>query len=300
MNNQNVQSNLYRTGYVAIAGRPNVGKSTLMNTLLGQKLAIVSPRPQTTRHRVLGILQGESYQIIFLDTPGLMEPTYLLQEAMTRIARQSLAEADIILMMTEATGVHPLDEKVVAALKSRDVPRIMLINKVDLISKEQILPLIDHFSQYHLFRDIIPISALHKDGLNIVLDRVLESLPYGEPFYPPDMISDEPERFFVAEIVREQIFLQYGEEIPYATAVTVEEFKERPGKKDYIKTTIIVERESQKGIIIGKGGKKLGKVGRLSRESIEQLTGRPVYLDLQVRVRKKWRKDPKQLKRLGF
>ena len=300
MKNINQQDQHFRSGYIAIVGRPNVGKSTLMNALLQQKLAIVSPKPQTTRHRIIGILNGENHQAIFLDTPGVIEPKYLLQETMTKTALNTMKGADLILIMVEATGFHPLDEKVLRFTKNCNTPKLLIINKIDKVSKDHILPLIDSFKEYDNFQEIIPISALKADGLNILLTIILSNLPEGEPFYPPDMISNEPERFFVSEIIREQILLQYSEEIPYAATVRVDEFQEKPGRKDYILAIIYVERDSQKGIIIGKGGQALKKIGKLAREGIEHFIGRPVFLELRVQVRKKWRKNASQLKRLGY
>jgi len=294
------QSPAFHVGYVAIVGRPNVGKSTLMNSLLQQKLAIVSPKPQTTRHRILGILNGEDHQVVFLDTPGLIQPAYLLQEMMVKTARSTMKEADIILMMIEATGEKPEEEDIARTLSSFRVPRFLIINKVDLVDKEQVLPLIDDFQRLNIFREIVPISALKADGLDLLLSLIVQALPEGEPFYPPDIISDEPERFFVSEIIREQVFLHYGEEIPYATTVQVEAFTESPQRKDYIRARIIVEHDSQKGIIIGRGGQALKRVGMAARENIEQFIGRPVFLELHVSVRKKWSKDAASIKHLGY
>jgi GTP-binding protein Era len=300
MKNINQHDQHFRSGYIAIVGRPNVGKSTLMNALLQQNLAIVSPKPQTTRHRIIGILNGENHQAIFLDTPGVIEPTYLLQETMTKTALNTMKGVDLILIMVEATGFHPLDEKLLRFTKNCNTNKLLIINKIDKVSKDHILPLIDSFKEHDNFQEIIPISALKADGLNILLTIILSNLPEGEPFYPPDIISNEPERFFVSEIIREQILLQYSEEIPYAATVQVEEFQEKPGRKDYILAIIYVERDSQKGIIIGKGGQALKKTGKLAREGIEHFIGRPVFLELRVQVRKKWRKNASQLKRLGY
>ncbi len=300
MNKKNSQSSSFRTGYVAIVGKPNVGKSTLMNNLLHHKLAIVSPKPQTTRHRILGILNGEDYQVIFLDTPGIMQPKYLLQEVMVKTARRTMKEADLILMMVEATGLTPDDEEITQLLADFKVPKLLAINKIDLVPKDHILSLIDHFQAAKLFQEIVPISALKADGLDILTSLIVESLPAGELFYPQDMISDEPERFFVSEIIREKIFLLYGEEIPYATTVQVEDFYEREGRKDFIRAVVIVERDSQKGILIGKGGQALKKVGKQAREDIEHFLGRPIFLELEVRVKKKWRKDASLMRKLGY
>jgi GTPase len=248
------KSAVFKVGYAAIVGKPNVGKSTLMNRLLGRKLSIVSPKPQTTRRRVLGIKTGDDHQVIFLDTPGLLEPKYLLQKTMVQAAQEGMAMADLVLWMVEAFSVSDQDEQVVGLLREVRAPKLAVINKVDLVPKGQILPLIGRFASLNLFEEIVPISALQNDGLDRLFRLILDRLPDGEPFYPPDVMSDEPERFFVSEIIREQVFMQYKEEIPYATAVQIEEFAERPGKKDYIRALIFVEHDSQKGILIGRGG----------------------------------------------
>ena len=293
-------SHPFKSGYVVIVGRPNVGKSTLMNALLRQKLSIVSPKPQTTRHRILGILNGDGYQIVFLDTPGLVEPKYLLQEKMLKSARATMGEADLILAMVEAEEIHTDDENMPSLLAPYAVPKFLLINKIDLLPKDRILPVIDHYRATAAFQEIIPVSALHNDGVDLLLTQILKALPKGDPYYPPDIISDEPERFFVSEIIREQIFLQYGEEIPYSTTVQIDEFHEKQEGKDFIRAVIYVERDSQKGILIGKGGGAIKRVGSSSRESIEAFLDRPVFLALDVRVQKKWRKDPKAIRRLGY
>lgn len=290
----------FKAGYVAIVGRPNVGKSTLMNQLIHEKLAIVSPKPQTTRHRILGILTGKNYQAIFLDTPGLIKPNYLLQEAMMETVSKTMKDADLILMMLDASDIRAEDELVLQAVSQSQRPKCLLINKADKVPKLNILPIIDRFRNDAQFKEIIPISALKNDGLEVLLEQILKYLPEGVPFYPPDMVSDEPERFFVAELIREQIFMHFGDEIPYATAVQIEQFEERPGRKDFIRAVISVERSSQKGILIGKQGQALKKIGSAARVQIEQFLERPVYLQLDVRVQKKWRKDPAQVKRFGY
>jgi len=300
MNAESNPQKSFRVGYAAIVGKPNVGKSTLMNRLLRQKLAIVSPKPQTTRHRILGILNGRDHQVIFLDTPGLMHPKYRLQKNMVKTAQKTMKEADLILMMVEATGVSTNDENVVHMLNSLKAQKFLLVNKVDLVQKNRLLPLIENFQEMALFQEIVPISALRSDGLDLLLSLILKYLPEGEPFYPPDMVSDEPERFFVSEIIREQIFIHYGEEIPYSAAVQIETFEEKPEHKDYIRAIVNVERDSQKGIIIGKGGQTLKKVGIRARENIEQFLGRPVFLELDVRVKKNWRKNDSLIKRMGY
>jgi GTP-binding protein Era len=290
----------FHVGYVAIVGRPNVGKSTLMNNLLQHKLAIVTPKPQTTRHRILGILNGNDHQIIFLDTPGIMKPKYVLQEKMLKTAKATIKEADLIIMMIEASNDYSEDEKIVSLLKSFNRPKFLVINKIDLFQKNNILPIINRFQSANLFQEIIPISALKNDGLDLLLSLIIRTLPEGMPFYSQDIISDGPERFFVAEIIREKIFLLYGEEIPYATSVHVETFEEKKGQKNFIRAIIYVERNSQKGVLIGKGGKALKKVGSLAREDIEHFLDRPVFLELQVQMKKKWRKDSKLVTRFGY
>ncbi len=290
----------FKAGYVALIGKPNVGKSTLMNQFLKQKIAIVSRRPQTTRHRILGILNGDAYQIIFQDTPGMIQPKYELQKFMVQTAQKSIAEADLILMMIDAKHSEAEDEIVLKPLRSTHKPVCLIINKVDAVAKATLLPVIDQYKDIPEFKEIIPVSALTGEGTDDLLKVILKYLPAGFPFYPPEMISNEPERFFVSEFIREQIFLQFGEEIPYSTTVQVEDFNERPGKKDYILAAIVVERDSQKGILIGKGGHALKRLGQAARKEIETFLERPVYLELQVRVRKKWRKDATWVKRFGY
>ena len=290
----------FRAGYIAIIGKPNVGKSTLMNHLLEEKLAIVSPRPQTTRNRILGILNGDGYQAIFLDTPGLMEPKYLLQQSLAKTSMSTMEQADLILFLIDAKNISVEDDKIIDILKTKHALKFLIINKIDLVKREQILPIIQTFQAYKIFKEIIPISALKPDGLELLLSLSTASLPESKPFYPADIFTDEPERFFVSEIIREKIFLFYGEEIPYATAVQINTFQEKPGEKDYIRAIIHVERDSQKGILIGKKGQAIKKVGQTARKDIEQFLGRPVFLELDVQVKKKWRKNPVLIKRLGY
>lgn len=295
------QKQPFKSGYVAIVGQPNVGKSTLLNHLLNFKLSSVTKKPQTTRQRVLGILNGENYQVVFLDTPGLLEPKYKLQEAMLQAVQRSLKDADLVLYMVTAKP-QPDPEDVgqidrIAALKQRIV---LVINKIDLVDKEQLLPLIDAYRKFDYIRDIVPISALRNSGLRELQQVIIDALPEGFPFYDQELITNHPERFLVAELIREKIFLLYSDEIPYATTVTIDEFKERPGQKDYIKATILVEKNTQKQILIGKKGKALKRVGQSARQEIEATLGRPVYLELWVKVKEKWRQDEQLLKKLGF
>ena len=291
----------FKAGYVALIGRPNVGKSTLMNALLGQKLSIVTPKPQTTRHRVLGILSGQDHQIIFLDTPGLLIPRYKLQETMVKAARGATAEADVLVFMIEPEEkISPANRSILSELIQTKKPLILAINKIDVIEKEKLLPIINNYAHHFNLTTIIPISALKADGLDQLKHLLIDYLPVGFPFYPLDTITDQPERFFVAEIIREKIFQKYGEEIPYSTTVTTEEFKERDQGKDYIRAVIYVERASQKGIIIGKQGAALKKVGETARKEIELFLGRAVYLELFVKVKEKWRQKEDVLRELGY
>jgi GTP-binding protein Era len=291
----------FKAGYVALIGRPNVGKSTLMNALLGQKLSIVTPKPQTTRHRVLGILNGNDCQIIFLDTPGLLIPRYKLQEMMVKAARSVIEEADELLYMIEPEEkISEANRSILSDLIQTKKPLILTINKIDLIEKEKLLPIIDNYSQSYNLTSIIPISALKADGLDQLKQLLIDNLPVGFPFYPPETITDQPERFFVAEIIREKIFQKYSNEIPYSTTVTIEEFKEQEQGKDYIRALIYVERDSQKGIIIGKQGVALKRVGQIAREEIELFLERPVYLELFVKVKEKWRLKEGILRELGY
>jgi GTP-binding protein Era len=291
----------FKTGYVTIVGQPNVGKSTLVNKLLDFRLSITTPKPQTTRHRILGIKSGENYQVIFWDTPGLIDPAYRLQRAMLKAAQTAVTEADAILFVIEASaGLSHKDVEIARILVSEKKPIVLAINKVDLVQKSLILPLIEAYHRLHFFTDIVPISALHGDNVDALEKAILQQLPAGPPLYPQDLVTEHPERFFVSEIIREKIFMSYGEEVPYSTAVVIDEFREQEGRKDLIKARIVVEKDSQKAIIIGKGGKALKNVGQLARQEIEQFLGRPVFLELWVAVREKWRQKDAFLKEFGY
>ncbi len=296
-----IDSKNYRCGYVAIVGRPNVGKSTLLNQILHFKLSIVTPKPQTTRHRIAGIFSDESAQIIFHDTPGLITPRYKLQEYLVRAARSAMQDADVMLMLIEAGEiVLQKDLDILAQLAQHQRPIVVAINKTDIVEKNLILAQIDTLQKQPGVREIIPISALKNEGVDELLATLRSFLPLSPPLYPPDQLATAPERFFVSEIIREKIFMHYSDEIPYSTTVQIEEFHERPGRKDYIRATILVERKSQKGILIGKKGAALKKVGAEARQEIEAFLGRPVFLDLFVAVRPKWRDKSGMLKNLGY
>jgi len=296
-----------RSGMVAIVGPPNAGKSTLMNQFLGQKISIVSHKPQTTRNRILGVVNGDNYQIVFLDTPGLHKARQPLNREMVRIAMESLKEVDVILYMIDVS--LPLPEKVVEEKNKEmieqmdgvEVPVILILNKVDLLNKERLLPMIQHYSELYPFHSVMPLSALTGEGTDIVVEELLELLPMGPRYFPEDIPTDATERFLVAEIVREKVFLLTGQEIPYSSAVIIESFKDDEQKKmTTIHATIILERSSQKGIVIGKGGKKLKSIGIAARRDTEKLLGQKVLLKLWVKIRKNWSKDERFLKELGF
>ncbi len=296
-----------RSGMVAIVGPPNAGKSTLMNHFLGQKISIVSHKPQTTRNRILGVVNGDDYQIVLLDTPGLHKARQPLNREMVRIAMESLKEVDAILYMIDVS--LPLPEKMEQE-KNREMleqmdgvvaPVILVLNKVDLLDKEQLLPMIKRYSEIYPFHAVMPLSALTGEGTTKVIEELLAILPLGPRYFPEDIPTDVSERFLVAEIVREKVFLQTGQEIPYSSAVTIESFQEDDKKQmTTIHATIVLERNSQKGIVIGKGGKKLKSIGIAARKDIEKMLGQKVLLKLWVKVRKNWTKDERFLKELGF
>ena len=292
----------FKSGFISILGRPNVGKSTLFNRLLGDKIAIVAERPQTTRNRILGIKNIEGGQLIFLDTPGIHQGRSELNERMVRTAIASGRDADILLFLIEAASpLKEKDQRVIEFLKgSRGVP-ILVINKIDLVKRKNLLPIMDQYQKLHPFKEILPISALTGEGIDVLLDEMMEVLPESPPYYPEDIITDQTERFLVSEIIREKVIRQSYQEIPYSTAVTIEEFKEHPEKNlVVIKGTIHVEKDSQKKILIGKGGQKLKKIGEAARKEAEALLGTRVFLELWVNVEKNWTQDPRALNRLGY
>jgi len=308
----------FRCGYVAIIGEPNVGKSTLMNGLLQQKISIVTQKPQTTRHRILGILTTTGCQAIFLDTPGIIRPRYALHEAMMESAESALADADLILFMVDASrpsgSAVSGESEMLSQLGGSSRPVYLVLNKVDLVGKSLLLPLIDSYARRFSFREIFPVSALTHDGIDALLASLRSDLPVHPPLYPPDVLSDQNERFFVSEIIREKIFLRCQEEIPYSTTVEITEFiergsareaggaagKKRGGPKWFISADIHVERDSQKGILIGKKGAMLKEIGELARRDIERFLDHRVFLELHVRVRPGWRGDREWLDRQGY
>jgi len=287
----------HKSGYVAIIGKPNVGKSTLMNALVGRKLSIVTHKPQTTRHRILGIYSSDETQIIFLDTPGIIQPRYRLQSSMMRNVQHAIGDADLLLFMADATIGRTDTFSIDFAGKK---PAILVINKMDLIEQKQALPLVDAYVGLRSFEEVIPISAKKGSNLDILLVAILERLPPGPPLYPKDKVSEHPERFFIAEIIREKVFEQYREEVPYATQVNIVSYTERESAKDHIAADIVVERDTQKGIIIGKKGQTLKRVAMSARKDIEAFIGKPVYLELHVKVRTDWRNKEALLRSYGF
>lgn len=291
---QETEKTPFRAGYVALIGRPNAGKSTLLNTLLGHRLAIVTPKPQTTRHRILGILNGPGYQALLLDTPGILDPKYTLQRLMKQEIERALAEADVILLLIDVTSPVFDDLKLLAGRSA-----VIALNKIDEIPRVNLLPIAERCAREGFDR-IYMISALKGDGVEDLKQGLIQMLPESPPLYPPDQVSERPERFFVAELIREAIFNRYGAEIPYSTTVEIEEFRERPGRKDYIRATIYVERESQKAILIGEGGRALKRVGEIAREAIEQFLGRGVYLELWVKVARNWRDNENFIRRTVY
>ena len=292
----------FKSGFVSLIGRPNSGKSTLLNLILGEKIAITSPKPQTTRNRILGIKNLPSGQMIFLDTPGIHRSKSILNQSMVRAALATLQEVDSICFLVEADFPdNEENEWILANLKKTDRPVFLVINKIDLVSKGNLLPIMERYSRARPFEQIIPVSALLGEGVDVLVEELLKVLPEGPRLFPEDMVTDLPERFLAGELIREKVFRLTRDEVPYATAAVVEEFKERPDRNlVVIRATILVERESQKGILIGEKGRMLKEIGRLAREEIEALLGTKVFLELWVKVEKNWREDPQALRRLGF
>ncbi len=297
-----------KSGMVALVGPPNAGKSTLMNQLLGQKISIITPKPQTTRNRILGVVNDEKYQIVLIDTPGLHRARDPLNREMVRLALDSLNEVDVVLFLIDVS--LPLPEKKKDQrekefnewIQNVNCPAMVVLNKIDLVDKKELLPLIKEYSKLFPFKAVLPISALSGDGTDVLLQELLNFLPTGPRYFPEDIPTDSSERFLVAEIIREKVFLQTEQEIPYSCAVVVEMFKEdsKTGKVT-IHAAIILERKSQKGIVIGKGGSKLKSIGIAARKDIERLLGTRVNLKLWVKIKKNWSKNESFLKNeLGF
>ena len=299
----------HRSGFVAVVGKPNVGKSTLMNAYLGQKIAIVSPKPQTTRNRLLGILTLErergdlaDAQIVFVDTPGIHEPLHKLGEFMVETAVRAIPDADVVLFLVDVSKPPSDEDRQIAGILREQgrVPTLLVLNKADLLSAEQAAPHVEAYQALDAFDDWLLVSALHGDNRDQLLEETIARLPFGPRYFPEEQITDQQLRFMAAELVREQVMRHLRQEIPYSVAVVADQFKERSEDMTYISANIFVERDTQKGIILGKKGAMIKRIGRDARQEIEELLGTRVYLELWVKVRKKWRKNEKELERLGY
>ncbi len=296
------ESENHKAGFVALVGKPNSGKSTLMNTVLGEKLAIVTHKAQTTRHRIMGILNSEDYQIVFSDTPGIISPKYELHEKMMRFVEKSLEDADVILLVTSLDESHDEEDaiqKLKKVLDKKKIPLIVILNKTDLVNQEIIDTKITRWKEVLNPQEILPLSALEGFEVNDILEQILKYLPKHPAYYDKEMLTDRPERFFAAEIIREKIFLNYDQEVPYSTEVGVLEFKDTP-KILRIHAEIHVERKSQKGILIGKDGSALKIIGTEARLDMEAFFGKKVFLQLYVRVSEDWRKKANKLNWFGY
>ena len=290
---------MHKAGFVNIIGNPNGGKSTLMNALVGEKLSIITSKAQTTRHRIMGIVNGEDFQIVYSDTPGILKPAYKLQESMMNFVHGAVDDADVILYVTDTVEQSDRSENIVERVNRSGIPAIVVINKIDLTTPEQLEILVDQWQQKMPEAVIIPVSAKEQVGMKGVLDAILERLPEGEAFYPKDTLTDKTLRFFASEIIREKILLNYDKEIPYCCEIEIDTYKEEP-TIDRISATIYVARQSQKGIVIGHKGERLKKVGQKAREDMERFLGKKVFLQLFVKVQEDWRNSERQLRRFGY
>lgn len=295
----------FRAGFVNIIGRPNAGKSTLMNALVGERMSIITHKPQTTRHRIIGILSGDNFQIVFSDTPGYVKaPTYRMHNAMNRFVEGTVEDADLMLVVFDLTEELEADNPLIEILKKTEVPVLLILNKKDLVAEQRIEDVTGWWKKRIKFEEAIPISALHDAQAGFLLEKILSYLPEGEPFYPTDQLTDRPERFFVSEIIREKILRLYDDEIPYACEVNIEDFKESKTKTGEdiarIRATIYVMRETQKAILLGKGGTAIKKLGTYARKDIEEFLQTKAFLDLTVKVRDNWRDDEQALQRFGY
>lgn len=289
----------HKAGFVNIVGKPNVGKSTLMNVLIGERLSIISSKAQTTRHRIMGLINGEDYQIVFSDTPGMLKPKYELQKSMMSFVHISLEDADVILFVTDLYETEEEIEEVIRKINESGVPVLLVINKVDLSKENQLEEVTAYWTQRINSSTVIPISATEKFNTDRILQEILDRLPLHPPFYNKEELTDRPERFFASEIVREKIFHNYKKEIPYSTEVVIVDFYEEP-EIIRIRAEIFVERESQKGIIIGQGGKALKRVGIQAREEMESFFGKKIFLETHVKVEDNWRKNKNKLRKFGY
>lgn len=289
----------HKAGFVNIIGSPNVGKSTLMNALVGERISIITSKAQTTRHRIMGIVNGEDFQIVYSDTPGVLKPNYKLQESMMEFVHTALTDADIILFVTDIFEDIKIEEKILNKIKSADSQVLLLVNKIDLATQEKLEEKVSYWKNEVPKAEVIPVSALEKFNINYIFDRIIALLPESPPYYDKDQLTDKPEKFFVSEIIREKILKNYKKEIPYSVEVVIESFKDEPTIIK-IRAEIIVVRDSQKGIIIGHQGKALKKVGTEARKDVEDFFQKKVFLELFVKVNKDWRDNDNQLKRFGY
>ena len=290
---------MHKAGFVNIVGNPNVGKSTLMNLLVGERISIATFKAQTTRHRIMGILNTDDAQIVFSDTPGVLKPNYKLQEAMLRFSRSALRDADVLLYVTDMVESPEKNIEFINEVKKLDVPVMVLINKIDLGNQEELVKKVEQWHELMPAAEILPISAIAKFNIDVVMKRIMELLPPSPPYFDKDQLTDKPARFFVTEIIREKILLHYDKEIPYVCEAAVEYFKEKEGSI-YIKALIYVERDSQKGIIIGHEGVALKRVATDARRELEKFFGKRIFLEIYVKVDKDWRNSDKQLRRFGY
>ena len=289
----------HRSGYVNILGKPNVGKSTLMNAMVGEKLSIITSKAQTTRHRIHGIVNTPEYQVVFSDTPGILEPSYKLQEAMLKAARSALVDADVLIYLAEIGDKPDPEDPFLKKLAAMKIPVLLVINKIDLSNQEQVEAAMETWNQVLPAAEKIPVSALENFNVDFVFNRILHHLPESPPYYPKDALTDKSERFIAGEMIREKILIQYKQEIPYAVEVEIESFKEE-NRLIRIYAVIFVEREGQKGILIGNEGKAMKRVGREARIDMESFFNKKVFLELKVKVKKDWRNNERQIKKFGY
>ena len=289
----------HKSGYVSIVGNPNVGKSTLVNALMGKDLTITTPKVQTTRHRILGLINGENYQLVLSDTPGIIQPAYEMQNSMMDFVKESLVDADVLIYMISIEEEETNDEMLLEKIKKAKIPLLVLINKIDISNQKDLEGVVTHWAKVFPSAKIIPISALTGFFVQELLQILLELIPESPPYFPKDQLSDKPERFFVNEAVRKNILQHYDKEVPYAVEVITESFKEEE-TIIRIRSVILVERNTQKGIIIGHKGEQLKKVGTSARKDLQSFFGKKIHLELFVKVEKNWRSNPKQLKRFGY
>ncbi len=296
------RSQTYKSGFISIIGRPNVGKSTFLNRVIGQKIAIMSDKPQTTRNKVQGVLTTDDAQLIFIDTPGIHKPKHKLGDFMMKVAQNTLKEVDLVLFMVNAEeGFGRGEEFILEKFQTVKTPIFLVINKIDQIHPDQLLPIIESYKEKYLFKEVFPISALEGNNVQQLLEKIKTYLPEGPQFYPADQVTDHPERFIVSELIREKALHLTREEIPHSLAVVIDKMERRENKNIiHVMATIIVERDSQKGIIIGKQGSMLKEIGKRARVDIENLLGSKVFLELWVKVQKDWRNKMSQLRDFGF